>query len=150
MAVNKLKLYDTNRYSGNTEYLQAMRNYRNSRHSYSRFESEEVVSRSSSGMSILGIVFFILLLGLLIRTLQGSYNVPTFTGLLKTLSEIQRPEIPFINIASINLGNWGLFNFLRDFFLILLDVVNVAIFLCNGILVLMQYVSIFFRWLFFS
>ena len=100
------------------------------------------------GASLFGMVFILLVLSLLLTRFRGSDGVPTFTGLLEWFSGFSAPEIPFINATSVVLGDWGIFNWLRDFISFFVGLLNIILFLVNGLLSLMFYVIHFFSWLF--
>lgn len=100
------------------------------------------------GFSILGIVFLLILCAVLIRRFNNSDDIPTFESLLHFLTEMPAPSIPFLSFSPSSFGDWGAFNFLRDFFATFSQVINVLIFLVNGLIVLVNYVIVFMRWLF--
>lgn len=120
--------------------------------SVGRDVSEEVDSVRESprlGFSILGLIFVVLILAVLIRRFNNSDDIPTFTSLLEFLSNIKTVEIPFLKFNPVtDLGDWGLFNFLRDFIASVSQIVNVGVFMCNGIIALIQYIVVFCQWLF--
>lgn len=99
-------------------------------------------------MSILGIVFLILLLAVLIRRFKGVGSYPTFTGFLEYFTSIQPPEIPFTSLTVTDLGDWGWFNFFREFVMSFMSILDVLIFFVNGLLSVITYVALFFTWLF--
>lgn len=102
-----------------------------------------------TGLSILSLVFIIILAAGLLRKLSGGSSVPTFTGFLEMLTSVPDISIPFINAGIIQqLGDWGIFNFLRDFLNIFIDLLNIVVFLCNGIVQINLYVIYFLRWFF--
>lgn len=98
--------------------------------------------------SILGLVFMILLLAVLIQRFNGSDNIPSFTSLLEFFTNINPPSIPFVSFEPIAMGDWGIFNFLRDFIYTISQIVNVFVFFCNGLISFCTYVVTFFLWLF--
>lgn len=113
----------------------------------SAIRSERSQNFKTAG-GILGIVLAILLLVAIIRTIQGGSNIPSFTGFLQMLTDVPTVTIPFIDYTPITLGDWGLFNFLRDFVATLAGITNFLIFLVNGCLNIVQYIVYFFRWIF--
>lgn len=114
---------------------------------YERRVSSEKVS-SGVPRGIFTIIICVLLIAMLIRKLTGNNAVPTFTSFLEFLSLVDVPTIPFINFSSVSLGDWGFFNFLRDFFNIFVDLGNVVLFLINGMWSVINYIMVLFRWLF--
>lgn len=134
--------------SGDTDFSES--DYKNSRF-VGPDVSEEVDSVLESprlGFSILGLIFVVLILAVLIRRFNNSEDIPTFTSLLEFLSNIKSFEIPFTHFELFNLPDWGIFNFLRDFIMVIGQIVNVGIFICNGIIALIQYIVVFCQWLF--
>ena len=101
-----------------------------------------------NGLSIAGILLLMMLLMLLIRKFTGSNaGVPTFTSLLEWFSGFSAPTIPFLG-TSFDLGDWGMFNFIRDGLSWFVSIVDVLIFFVNGILSVIFYIPRFFQWLF--
>lgn len=119
--------------------------------------SDSPASRRSIG-SILNYVFVFLILTLLIRVLSfvssgadlsDFENVPTFTGLLELLSTVEPPfQIPFLLFKSSSLGDWGALNFIRNFIALFVKLVDVLVFIANGLAVLASYLSVLVQWLF--
>ena len=98
---------------------------------------------------VLGIVIVMLILALVIqKQVHPDNNAPTFTSFMYMLQDMPTVSIPFISIPNSELGDWGLFNFLRDFFYLLIQVVNVGIFLINGVISICTFVVYFVGWLF--
>ena len=113
-----------------------------------RVRASAVRERAKTGLSLLSLVVCVLLVAMLIRKFTGNNTVPTFTSFLEFLTNINTPTIPFLNVAPVSLGDWGAFNFIRDSILIFVDLGNVILFLINGIWIIINYVLVFFRWLF--
>lgn len=113
-----------------------------------RARSSVVRERAKMGFSLLSLVVCVLLVAVLIRKFTGNNTLPTFTSFLEFLTNIDTPTIPFLNVTPVSLGDWGAFNFLRDFIIIFVDLGNVILFLINGIWIIINYVLVFFRWLF--
>lgn len=97
---------------------------------------------------ILSLIFCILLIVMIFRKFTGNNNTPTFTSFLDMLTNVKTPSIPFVNFSFTVLGDWGVFNFLRDFLNVFVDLFNVILFLVNGIISLFQYVTSFITWLY--
>ena len=82
-------------------------------------------------LRVLAIIVSFLIIVMLLRVTHGGV-APTFTSLLEKLSTSAVPTIPFIDTSFVSLGDWGnLLNPIRDFFGLLLDIVNVGVFLCR-------------------
>lgn len=113
-----------------------------------RSDRRFVFGELKTGFSIVGIVFLLILVAVLIRRFNNSTDIPTFESLLTFLSEMPVPIIPFLSFSPTIFGDWGAFNFLRDFFANFSQIINVLIFLINGVLVLVNYIIVLMRWLF--
>ena len=101
-------------------------------------------------IGILGIIFTLLLVALLFARFRGSEQTPTFTSLLEWFSGFKAPEIPFIAMeTAAGLGDWtAAFNWLRDIIYFGIQIINVLVFLCNGIIIAIGYIVHFCQWLF--
>lgn len=101
-------------------------------------------------IGILSIVFILLIVALLFTRFRGSEQTPTFTSLLEWFSGFEAPEIPFLEVESVqSLGDWTIaFNWLRDIVYFSIQIVNVLVFLCNGIIIAIGYIVHFCQWLF--
>lgn len=101
-------------------------------------------------VSILGIVFTLLIVAILFAKFRGSEQIPTFTSLLEWFSGFNAPEIPFITMeTAASLGDWtAAFNWLRDIVYFSIQIINVLVFLCNGIIIAIGYIVHFCQWLF--
>lgn len=119
--------------------------YRDKRSSRQKFRD-----RTATSTGILGIVFAIILIAVLIRIFTGSTNIPTFTGFLEMLQDVPNVQIPFLSTVTTNIlvEPWAILDGLRVFLRTILNVVDVVIFLINGLLSVATYVVYFFRWLF--
>ena len=113
------------------------------------YERETNVRRGLP-VSILGIVFVLLIVALLFARFRNNEQTPTFTSLLEWFSGFEAPEIPFLTVESVaTLGDWTpAFNWLRDIVYTIIQLLNVAIFLCNGLVIATVYIAHFCRWLF--
>ncbi len=114
------------------------------------YERRGEFEKKSSGvpLGIFSLVVCVFLVAVLIRKFTGNNIIPTFTSFLEFLTNIETPTIPFLNVTPVSLGDWGVFNFLRDFIIIFVDLGNVILFFINGIWIVINYVLVFFRWLF--
>lgn len=126
------------------DYKREERRNRTSLARENRLNRRELVS---TGKSFVAILLAVLLLVLLIRVMNGS-SIPTFTSFLELLSSAPTVKVPFLSTVGTALGDWGVFNFLRDFIAFFNNIVNVLVFLFNGLANLVVYVVWFVRWLF--
>lgn len=101
-------------------------------------------------ISILGIVLILLTVALLFSKFRNSESTPTFTSLLQWFSGFEAPEIPFITLQNaLSLGDWTIaFNWLRDIIYFLAQVINVVVFIANGLIIAVVYIVHFCQWLF--
>lgn len=119
-------------------------NYNREKSVNSKYRAHKMQSTGN----ILSIVLGVILMACMIRVMSGTGNLPTFSSLLAVLTEVPTVQIPFLSTVITNLGDWGIFNFLRDFFQTILSVLDVFIFLINGFINIMLYVVYFMRWIF--
>lgn len=110
----------------------------------------ETINNKGARIGILSIILIILLVAMLFAKFRGSEQVPTFTSLLEWFSGFNAPEIPFITMeTAASLGDWTpAFNWLRDIVYFSIQIVNVLVFLCNGIIIAIGYIVHFCQWLF--
>lgn len=100
-----------------------------------------------SGHSILTIVFALLLVSALLGVLLNRESF-TFAGLLEFFQTAPTVNFNFLDWTAVTLGDWGAFNFLRDFINFFLDIFNVIAFLGACLLQVLSYVLWFFKALF--
>lgn len=99
--------------------------------------------------AVFGLLIILCIASFILQQQSNPNATPlTFTALLKSLENVPSVSIPFINVGMIQLGDWGLFNFLRDFIKLLIQIPNVLIFLINGVMNLVSYVIYFMSLLF--
>lgn len=111
-------------------------------------ESSKPVNAGSMILKVLGIILSLLIIVSVARILNGNGVIPSFYSLLLKATEISSAPIPFLSITSTMLGDWGVFNFLREFLSVLLGSVDIIIFLLNGLITLANYVIIVVSWVF--
>lgn len=111
-------------------------------------ESSKHVNAGSMLLKVLGIILSLLIIVSVVRTLNGNGVIPSFYSLLLKSTDIPVASIPFLNITSTTLGDWGVFNFFREFLSVLLGSVDIIIFLLNGLITLSNYVIIVVSWVF--
>jgi len=98
---------------------------------------------------VLGIFLIILLVVAMLGSLRGTGQTITFTGFLEYLS--QSPSLNFFDISSFKIvGDWGLFDFLRNFFNLFTTMIGVSIWIFQLFWNLIAWLLYFFRFLFFS
>ena len=105
----------------------------------------------SSSKNIVLNVLFVIILSLLIvnfaRNFASNDNMLTFQGLMEYLSNIE--TIPLIPINSLNIGgDWGWFNFIRDFLNLFTGLMTIAIWIStsaiNCVVYLFKFVQLCF------
>ena len=126
------------------------RYYKTQTRSFGAKKSRFTLKTFNKGLGVIGYVFVLLLIATLIRVMVGSQSLPTFTGLLDTLSTAPTIEIPFISFDMTNFlgGEWLILDELRRVLAFLLSTFNVVIFFVNGIVSVITYITFLFRWLF--
>lgn len=104
-------------------------------------------SKTSIVLNVFGVIIFSLLIVNFLRIMTG-YGSLTFESLLNYLQNA--PSFDFYSIVS-NYSittDWGLFNFLRDFFNMFISLFNVIVFLAKNVLNLINYIIYFIRLVF--
>lgn len=105
----------------------------------------------SHGVNFFSLILVILIGVSLIRILKGgSGDIVTFGSLLDLLRDapqISSEVLTFVEQIEI-IGDWGVFNFLRDFINDLVDLWSVLIWLGSSIVDLIIYIFYFLRWIF--
>ena len=107
------------------------------------------------GKLLLRLLFILATILLIIAVFRITYNpvsnnVPSLTNLLDYLTTINPVDIGFINDSVIVLGDWGIFNFLRDFVSFFIQIINVIIFIFNGLINIVLYAYSVLRWIFLA
>lgn len=127
--------------NGNGEYLGT--NISNTK-SVTRSGPTAATSISRIFFGLLSAAFFIIVLCFIFRG-----RAPTFSSLLDMLSNVPTVNFDF-SFASVPLGDWGIFNGLRDFvagFMSILDFVGLLV---SNLVYFLQFVFYFLRWIFFG
>lgn len=119
-----------------------------------KFEYKNAVrSLRSYRFGILGSILSIFLVALMfvsfIRISTGISSIPMFTELLESLSQVPPVEIPFINFqfSTVDVDSW-FFQSLLEIANMVTRLLDVIIFLLNGIIQVITYVVYFFKWIF--
>lgn len=101
----------------------------------------------SIGLDIVKIIGFILLFAMLFSALSGTVNNKSFIGLLNVLETAPSMSNAWLNFQLPALGDWGVFNFLRDFFNGIGDIFYGFCFLLSCIGDCLVLILWFVRWL---
>ena len=120
--------------------------------SNNRVKFYDKYNRSKSIIAvILACVLLVLLVSYIVRqsTNDGNLGIPTFTSLMEKLSsaDIGTLELTF-EFAKINFGDWGLFNFLRDFFMFFAKLIDIGNYCLVSLLNLFVFVWNIALWVF--
>lgn len=107
---------------------------------------QDISSRSSS-FGIFGLIFLVLLALGVISVLKED-NIVSFKGLLDFLANAPQIDLSFLDWSAINLGDWGAFNWLRDFFNIFISAINVVVFVGTMAVQLIMYFLYFLKFIF--
>lgn len=104
-------------------------------------------SRFVDSIGILKIIFLLLLLVMVFRSLSGVNSI-SFTSFLTWLRDFHPllQNFSFVDLSIV--GDWGIFNFFKDFLNIFMQVISVAVFVCKAIVNFISYVFGFVRFLF--
>lgn len=113
-----------------------------------------LIIRLTAGLVIFLVFAFVLRYGVFIDKIQSgemtiSSILPTFDGFLNTVANA--PVInPVFNVISIAFGDWGVFNFFRDFLSTIVTVFNFLLWLAQNLIACLEYIFYFAKWLFIS
>lgn len=113
----------------------------------------------SSVGSVIKIVFLFIILAYVLSLVRGNAHLPTFTSLLEYLSTSFEtiPTVPFTNFNLTNMSPWVVdlgvlgtlsFTWLQYPFIVIMRIVDVLIFLINGIISVINFIITLFSWLF--
>lgn len=94
----------------------------------------------------LAIIFTIVLIGNVIR-ISLNADTFTFTAFLEYISNAPAVDISFVELWNLG-GNWGVFEFLRNFFNMFGSVLSFLVWLGKNIISVLQYVFYFVRFIF--
>lgn len=97
-----------------------------------------------SAFGVLKLIFLILLIFAVVGALRNQ-DIFTFRGFLDLLQNAPQIDLGWLNWETINLGDWGLFNFLRDFFNFFIEIINVLAFAGTCIVQAILYVLYFVK-----
>lgn len=109
-----------------------------------RYES---MSKADNFLSVVIVIFTILFIVSYVRSLVGAGEI-TFTSFLEFIQTV--PEVSFAtNFIDLTiLGDWGVFDFLRNFLNIFTNLISVIVYLFGGLVQLLLYVVYIVRYLF--
>lgn len=109
-----------------------------------RYES---MSKADNFLSVVIVIFTILFIVSYVRSLVGAGEI-TFTSFLEFIQSV--PEVSFASnfIDMTILGDWGVFEFLRQFLNIFTNLISVIVYLFGGLVQLLLYVVYIVRYLF--
>lgn len=98
--------------------------------------------------SIFKVLIAILIGVALVRVLSGN-EIISFQTLLEYLGNAPVVNMPFKFFNDLTIvGDWGLFNFLKDFFNLTTGVVSILVFLATGLINAIIYLTYFIRFIF--
>ena len=109
-----------------------------------RYES---MNKADNFLSVVIVIFTILFIVSYVRSLVGAGEI-TFTSFLEFIQSV--PEVSFASnfIDLTILGDWGIFDFLRNFLNIFTNLMSVIVYLFGGLVQLLLYVVYIVRYLF--
>lgn len=106
--------------------------------------------RSATRESAVGIfkILFLVLVFLAVLGVLKNEEIVTFQGLLDFLANAPQFDLEWLNWSSVSLGDWGVFNFLRDFFELNISFINVLLFIGTMGVQLITYLLYFLKFIF--
>lgn len=108
------------------------------------WQKQDKRDRQESTIGVLKLITIILLFFAIVGALRNQ-ELFTFKGLLDLFQNAPQIDLSWLNWETINLGDWGLFNFLRDFFNFFIEIVNVLAFAGTCIVQALLYVLYFIK-----
>ena len=138
------------------DHLKATGGYDNLRDSNSSYKAQQRLRTIESwqkqdkkesqeaAIGVLKLIFIILLLFVIVGALRNQ-ELFTFKGLLELLQNAPQISLEWLNWETINLGDWGLFNFLRDFFNFFIEIINILAFAGTCLMQALLYVLYFIK-----
>lgn len=111
------------------------------------WQKQDRAEKREKTFSILGIVAVILLVATVFSVLRGDQEQITFRGFLEFLQTAPSIDLEWLNWSALDLGDWGLFNFLKEIIDFLVSVINVFAFAGTMLVQAVMYVLWFLKWL---
>lgn len=93
------------------------------------------------------IIFIVLAVAGLGSLLSGTSNLPTFESFLTYLEDVPEIQIPFLSFYQLQVADWGFLNFIRWVLDAMLSLLNIAVFIGNGVLSVLTFVIYFMVWI---
>lgn len=108
------------------------------------WKKQDKRDKQESAIGVLKLILSFLLIFAVVGALRNQ-EIFTFRGFLDLLQNAPQIDLSWLNWETINLGDWGLFNFLRDFFDFCIDIINVLAFAGTCIVQAILYVLYFVK-----
>lgn len=137
------KKVDYNKLSTNKKEFQVESRKRTVR----SWQKQDRAEKREKTFSILGIVAVILLVATVFSVLRGNQEQVTFRGFLEFLQTAPSLDLEWLNWSALNLGDWGIFNFLKEIINFLVSVINVFAFAGTMLVQAVMYILWFSKWL---
>lgn len=115
------------------------------------YQNTDFLNETKYGPRFITVILSFIVLALIavyiVRYSDGGFTVPTFSSLLEMLSNVPDISISLETIVPISL-DWGVFNFLRDFFNVFVKLFNLVLWIADNLLICLEYIFYFLRWIF--
>ena len=104
------------------------------------------------GANVGGILIILFVILLLVNILSSFLGTPdrTVLGLLTSMQNVPEINLDFLNWSEVALGDWGIFNWFRDFVGYFIDIVSVVGFLGGSLINGVLFIVWFLKWVLFG
>jgi len=97
---------------------------------------------------VLKLVFFVILIAMLFSSLVGNNNTITFSSLIDWI-ENYHPAIDNFSFVDLTIqDDWGLFNGLKDFFNVIMQIFSFLVYIFKALVNAISYIGGFVQFLF--
>lgn len=111
------------------------------------WQKQDKLESRAKTFSLLGVISLILLVATLFSVLRGDQEQITFKGFLEFLQTAPSINLEWLNWSSVELGDWGIFNFFKEIIDFLISLVNVAAFTGTMLVQAVLYILWGLKWL---
>lgn len=115
---------------------------------FKKFRNQRIRQKSAflidNKVSIFGIVIFILLIISIFAVLSDK-QVIDFGGFLSILRNAPTIDLGWLNLSNASIGDWGAFNFLKDFIYLILGALDIVSFIGTALVQVVLYIVYFLK-----
>lgn len=115
---------------------------------FKKFRNQRIRQKSSFLIDNKGSIFSIVIMILLVISIFGvlaNKELIDFGGFLSILRNAPTIDLGWLNLSSASIGDWGAFNFLKDFIYLILGALDVVSFIGTALLQVVLYIVYFLK-----